>query len=100
MGIALETMVSIEFNDFCKSQCSFELFVSSAGRVDGLVGAFGDGRQKPVDLFLFSRRFGRIIVSHEATNFLEPINVTGDVDAMDVAEVVNKGAKRFLELLF
>ena len=98
MGVALETTVSIEFNDFCKSQCSFELFVS-AGRVDGLVGAFGNGRQKPVDLFLFSRRFGRIIVSHEATNFLEPINVARDVGAMDVSEVVNKGAKRFLALL-
>jgi hypothetical protein len=69
-------------------------------RTDSYVRSVTDARnQKPVDLFFFGRRLGHIVVSHEATNFLEPINVTGDVGAIDVAEAVNQVSEGFFTLL-
>ncbi len=95
--IALETTVSIKFKDFGKGQGSLELFVGT-GRVDGLVGAFGDGRKEAVDLFFFGWWFERIVVSNEATDFLKPVDMTGDVGAVDMSEIVNEVSERFLTL--
>ncbi len=64
-----------------------------------LVGTFSDGRQKLVDLFLFGRWFGGIVVSHEATDFLKPVDMTGDIGDVDMAKIVNEVAEGFLTLL-
>ena len=97
MGILEETTVSIKFYDFCKGQCAFELLVN-AGRVNGLEGTFSDRGEEPVDLFFFGRRFGRIVVSHETTDLFKPVDMTGDIGAIDMAEVVDKGSEGFLTL--
>ena len=67
--------------------------------MDGLVGAFCDRRKEPIYLFLFGRGLRGIVVGHEATDFLESIDMTGDVGAVDMTEIIDEVAEGFLALL-
>ena len=57
----------------------------SACQMNGIIGAFGNGIQKPVYLLFLGWGFRGVVVGHLATDSLKLINVFGHVRAMDMA---------------
>ena len=84
MGVAVKALMRVEFHELCKGKVSFQVGVNT-GSMDGVIGPFMDGFQKPIDALFFGWGFGGVVVGELSANFFKQVDVFSDVSAIDVA---------------
>ena len=76
--------MSIKFDDFVEGKSAGDVGIG-AFRMDGLVRAFGDSIQEPIDFLFFGWWIHGVVVCHLGAQFFEEIDVGTNVGAVDMA---------------
>ncbi len=86
--VALEALVSENFHHLLEREFAFDIFRRSRG-LDGVVGTFRYGVEKPVYLLFFRRRVEGVVVRDLGDEFFKQIDMGGDVGPINMPDVFN-----------
>ena len=70
MGVAVETLMRVEFHALGKGEVSFEVGVH-ARSMDRVIGTFVEGLEEAIDALFFSWGFSWVVVFKLPTDFLK-----------------------------